>query len=139
RNYALAVVFITGAALLLASGGQPVDAPGAYVLARGVDTAAGCAVALLVFRLLPGRPAALLPPLMVDTLRSAGRMVEHLARGEVGTAEARRALHDLRRHGFLLEDAHAAAVAGGAAQRALAEGQWPLVTGVLQLVYRALS
>ncbi|MEN1970808.1 FUSC family protein [Luteimonas sp. MJ204] len=79
RNYALAVVFITSAALLLASGGQLIESPGAFVLARGVDTAIGCAIALLVFRLLPARPAAARttpgplgpqPPLLERELRS---------------------------------------------------------------------
>ncbi|MEN1927759.1 FUSC family protein [Luteimonas sp. MJ250] len=79
RNYALAVVFITSAALLLASGGQLIEAPGPFVLARGVDTAIGCAIALLVFRLLPARPAAARttpgplgaqPPLLERELRS---------------------------------------------------------------------
>ncbi len=39
RNYAVAVVFITSAALVLASGGHRVPDVGSYVLARGVDTA----------------------------------------------------------------------------------------------------
>ena len=58
RNYALAVVFITAAALTLAAGGLPVPDLGSYLLARGVDTAVGCAVALAVFRLTWPRASA---------------------------------------------------------------------------------
>src|SRR5690606_39940034 len=58
RNYALAVVFITSAALTIASGGQAVDDIPGMLLARGVDTVIGCACALLAFRLLPPRANA---------------------------------------------------------------------------------
>lgn len=139
RNYAMAVVFITSAALLLASGGHPVESPGAYVLARGVDTAVGCLVALLVFRLLPSRPTALLPPLLAGTLRSVDALVVHLAAGDMDTPGARTAQRDLQRQGFLLEDAYESAMAASAGQRAIAERQWPAVAASLQLAYRALS
>ncbi len=139
RNYAIAVVFITSAALLLASGGHPVESPGSYVLARGVDTAVGCLVALLVFHLVPSRPTALLPPLLAATLRCADALVPHLARGALDTAGARAAHRDLQRHGFLLEDAYESAMAASAGQRAIAERQWPAVAAVLQLAYRSLS
>ncbi len=43
RNYTLAVVFITPAALTIASGGQPVDNLGELLLTRGSDTLIGCA------------------------------------------------------------------------------------------------
>jgi len=139
RNYAVAVVFITSAALLLASGGQPVAAPGSYVLARGVDTAVGCLVALLVFRLLPARPAAAVPPLLGELLRSAEALVPHLARGALDTPAARGAHRDLQRRSFLLEDAYESAMAASPAQRAIAERQWPAVAAGLQLAWRALS
>ncbi len=139
RNYAAAVVFITSAALLLASGGHPVDSPGAYVLARGVDTAVGCLVALLVFRLLPSKPAAVLPPLLAGTIRGVDALAPHLARGDVDTRAARVAARDLQRQGFALEDAYESALAAGPAQRSEAERQWPAVAATLQLAYRALS
>lgn len=139
RNYAVAVVFITSAALLLASGGQAVEAPGAYVLARGVDTAVGCLVALLVFRLLPSRPAATLPPLLARLLRSADRLVGHLALGDLDTLPGRAAHRDLQRLCFLLEDAYEGAIAASARQRDEAERQWPAVAAALQLAYRSLS
>ena len=139
RNYALAVVFITSAALLLASGGQAVASPGAYVLARGVDTAVGCLVALLVFRLLPSRPAASLPPLLAGLLAGVGDLLAHLARGELDTPATRAAHRDLQRQSFALEDAYESALAASPAQRRAAERQWPAVAAAQQLAYRALS
>lgn len=90
RNYAIAVVFITGAALTLASGGQPVDDVGRYVLARGVDTLLGVAVALLVYRALPPRPAtATLPERLRGTIDAVAALVPVLASGRVTAPEAR--------------------------------------------------
>jgi uncharacterized membrane protein YccC len=51
RNYALAVVFITAAALTVASGGHPVADVGHMLWVRGVDTFIGCAVGLAVLAL----------------------------------------------------------------------------------------
>ena len=47
-NYTLAVVFITATALTIASSGRPVD-PVHLLITRGVDTAIGCAVGVVVF------------------------------------------------------------------------------------------
>ena len=55
RNYTLAVVFITPTALTISSGGHPVGDVAELLLARGLDTLIGCAVALLVYRLTLGR------------------------------------------------------------------------------------
>ena len=139
RNYALAVVFITSAALLLASGGQPVESPAAFVLARGVDTAVGCLLALLVFRLLPARPAAALAPLLAATLEQVDALVPHLASGGLDAQEARIAHRDLQRGSFALEDAYESALAASPAQRREAERQWPAIAAALQLAYRAGS
>jgi uncharacterized membrane protein YccC len=139
RNYALAVVFITCAALVLASGGHPVEAPGAYVLARGVDTAVGCLVALLVYRAMPSRAAATLPAELAGIVRGVQAVVPHLAGGAVGTLAARAARRDLQRGSFSLEDAYSSAVAASPAQRREAERQWPAVAAAQQLAYRSLS
>src|SRR5690606_9687010 len=139
RNYALAVVFITCAALLLASGGQPVAAPGAYVLARGVDTAVGCAVALLVYRVMPARAAVTLPAGLAGVARGAAEVVPHLVAGTVTTPAARSARRDLQRASFVLEEAYASAINASPAQRREAERQWPAVAAAQQLGYRTLS
>ena len=48
RNYALAVVFVTSNALVIASGGQAGSDEGTLLVARGIDTAVGCAIGLFV-------------------------------------------------------------------------------------------
>lgn len=140
RNYALAVVFITGAALTIASGGQPVDAPGAYLLARGVDTLAGCTVALLVFRLIPP-PAAqtTVTAHLVHTLRAVDDLVDPLARGRVVTPAARTARRQLQRADFALAQAHQDSLAASPRQRRAAEQAWPTIFAAEQLAYRTLS
>ncbi|MFT3668447.1 MAG: FUSC family protein [Pseudoxanthomonas sp.] len=140
RHYALAVVFITGAALTLASGGHPVDAPGEYLLARGLDTLVGCAVALLVYRALPVRDdgRGLSAP-MARVLHGVATLAPMLASGQVDDVAARTARRDLQRTTFALEQAYGAAVVASPRQRAVAEDRWPLVAAVQQLAYRMLS
>ena len=47
RNYALAVVFITAAALTIAAGGHPVPHVGHMLWVRGSDTVIGCVIGLV--------------------------------------------------------------------------------------------
>ncbi|MGB3392964.1 MAG: FUSC family protein [Stenotrophomonas sp.] len=140
RNYALAVIFITGAALTIASGGHPVDAPGAYLLARGIDTLAGCAVALLVFRLIPPRAAqATLPEQLLRMLRAVDAVVTHLAGGTVTTPAARATRRQLQHASFALAQAHEDGLAASRQQRRAAEQAWPAIAATEQLAYRTLS
>lgn len=134
-----AVVFITCAALVLATGGHPVEAPGSYVLARGVDTAVGCLVALLVYRTMPSRPAATLPAELAGILRGVSAVAPHLARGEVATPAARALRRDLQHASFELEGAYASAIEASPAERREAERRWPAVAAAQQLAYRTLS
>lgn len=140
RHYALAVVFITGAGLTLASGGHAVDAPGTYLLARGVDTFVGCGIGLLVFLALPTRtlPSAL-PHDVVRTLQATAALAPALADGDVESLAARTARRDLQRHCFALEQAYMAAVASSPRHGTEAERRWPLVAASQQLAYRMLS
>ena len=75
RNYALATVFITTAAITIASGGQKVgDVPG-LLLARGVDTTIGCVIALLVFVVLtPRARLTRIPEALSKTLTATGKL-----------------------------------------------------------------
>lgn len=140
RHYALAVVFITGAALTLASGGHAIDAPGDYLLARGVDTLVGCAVALLVYRALPLRDDGRgLVASMTRVLDGVAALAPMLADGRVDDVAARTARRDLQRLSFTLEQAYTAAVAASPRQRLAAEAQWPLVAALQPLAYRMLS
>jgi hypothetical protein len=75
RNYALAVVFITAAVLSIGTGGQQVTGLDDLLLARGVDTAIGCVVALRVFVLMTRCTATARVP-AADYLH-AGRCRDH--------------------------------------------------------------
>lgn len=140
RNYALAVVLITSAALTIASGGHRIDDLGGYLLARGVDTLVGCAVALLVFRLLPPRRAAeRITTHIAHAFVQVGEVVRHLARGEVTTTQARTARRDLQRRSFALAQAYDEALVASREQQRRAEELWPALAATERLVYRTLS
>lgn len=139
RNYAVAVVFITSAALVLASGGHRVPDVGSYVLARGVDTAVGCGVALLVCLAIRPRTAPRLPLLVVRLLAAVDELGPHLASGVVGSEAARTARRRVQHQIFALDDAYHVAVAVSSSQRRRAEDLWPVVAAAHQLAYRALA
>nr|WP_233348412.1 FUSC family protein [Luteimonas sp. MC1572] len=140
RNYALAVVFITAAALTIASGGRPVDALGSYLLARGLDTLAGCAVALAVFRLLPPRAAsAAIPERIAAALAAVEALVPILASGEVTARSARHARDQVLQASFAVVRAHQQGLASSRRQRRAADEAWPTVAATERLCYRALS
>src|SRR5690606_3767791 len=86
RNYALAVVFITAAALTIASGGRPVPDVAHLLWVRGVDTAIGCAIGLLVLMLTPRLTAARIPRELVATLATISTTLGHAAGGAVTSA-----------------------------------------------------
>ncbi|MCE7032027.1 FUSC family protein [Lysobacter sp. GX 14042] len=140
RNYALAVIFITGAGMTLATGGLPVPDLGSYLLARGVDTAVGCAVALLVFRLAwPQASAALIPEQLSRTLAATDAVVEHLAAGDVTSPAAREARSELQHRGFALSKAYDTATAATRRPRMSAERMWPAIAATEQLAFRILG
>lgn len=140
RNYALAVVFITSAALTIASGGHRIDDMGGYLLARGVDTLVGCAIALLVFRLLPPRRTAeRVPRHIAHAFAQVGETVRHLAHGDATSSQARQARRDLQRRSFALAQAYDDAMLASHAQRQRAEAWWPTVAATQRLIYRTLS
>ena len=140
RNYALAVIFITAAGMTLATGGLPVEDLGGYLLARGVDTAVGCAVALLVFQLAwPRASAALIPEQLSRTFAAIGEVAEHLAAGDVTSLAARTARRDLQHRAFALSEAYDTATAASRRPRREAERMWPIIAATEQLAYRLLS
>lgn len=140
RNYALAVIFITGAGMTLATGGHPVPDLGGYLLARGVDTAVGCAVALVVFRLAwPQASAALIPEQLSRTLAAIGAVAAHLAAGDVTSPAARRARGELQHRSFALSKAYDTATAATRRPRMSAERMWPAIAATGQLAFRILG
>jgi len=140
RNYAIAVVFITGVALTIASGGHPVDDIGGLLLARGLDTLLGCACALLAFRLLPPRADARTVATGIgQCLLAIGRVCTHLAAGDVTGRAARAARRDLQHRSFVLEQTVDEAAAGSDSERRDAATWWPAVAACQRLGYRMLA
>src|SRR5690606_2671896 len=126
RNYAIAVVFITGAALTIGSGGHPVDDIPGLLLARGLDTLLGCACALLAFRLRPPRgDARKLGDGIAQCLLAIRDACRVLASGDVTSPAARAVRRDLQHRSFDLEQRMDDALAGSRRQRETAERLWP--------------
>ncbi|WP_082939997.1 FUSC family protein [Mycolicibacterium peregrinum] len=140
RNYTLAVVFITPAALTIASGGQPVDNLGELLLTRGSDTLIGCAVALAVYwatqRL---RHPTGLRSAVNATLDAVTATLPHLAAGDATSPAARTERRDLQLRAMGLLPAYDAGIGGSAVQRLGAERMWPTVVATEQLAYRTLA
>lgn len=140
RNYALAVVFITAAALTIATGGHDVTDIGHLLWVRGTDTVIGCAIGLAVFVLATPRAVAVqVPQEIVRTLEAIDTIVAHMARGRITTAQARLARRDLQHRTIALLQAYDASIGASAGQRALAEQMWPAVVATQRLAYRALA
>lgn len=140
RNYAFAAVFITGAALTIASGGKLIDDPGTYLLARGVDTFVGCVIALAIFRLIPPRAAAQrIPQQLIEVLRAIDTLMPSMAHGTVTTTEARLERRALQHASFALIHAHEESVMGSRTHRRAAEHLWPAIAAAERLAYRTLS
>lgn len=140
RNYALAVVFITSAALLIASGGHMVPDVGHLLWVRGSDTFIGCAVGLVTLALTSPRVVAVrIPQELTNTLEALKKTVTHASRGDVTTAAARRARRDLQQRTITLLQAYDASVGATPRHRDAAEHAWPTVVAAQRLAYRVLS
>lgn len=140
RNYTMAVIFITPAALTIASGGHHVADVSAFLLARGVDTAIGCAVALLVFWLTRrDHPAARPPESIAATLDAISVVVRHLAAGAVTTDQARGDRRDLQLRAMAMLPVYDTAIGGSTRSRVAAERLWPTIVATEQLAYRTLA
>ncbi|MGV0812094.1 FUSC family protein [Mycolicibacterium boenickei] len=140
RNYTLAVVFITPAALTIASGGAPVDDLGELLLTRGSDTLIGCAVALAVYWATQHlRHPTALPKAIRGTLDAVTATLPYLAAGDATSPAARTDRRDLQLRAMELLPAYDASIGGSAAQRLGAERMWPTVVATEQLAYRTLA
>lgn len=140
RNYAIAVIFITPAALTIASGGHRVADVGAFLFARGVDTVIGCGAALLVYWLaLRRRGPAPLTTALQATRQAVDVAAAHLAAGAVTSAPARGARRDLQLRTLAMLDTYQAAISGSPGQRAAAERLWPTVASTERQAYQTLA
>lgn len=140
RNYALAVVFITAAALTIASGGHPMPHIGHVLWVRGVDTVIGCATGLAILASTTPRSVALrIPQALADTLAALERVLEYAAAADVTAPAARQARRDLQHRTIVLLDAYDFGAGAKRWQRDAAVRSWPAVMAAQRLAYRALS
>lgn len=139
RHYALASVFITATALTIAGGGHPIDV-GHVLLARGLDTLIGCAVAVAVYLALARRQEhRRLDDAIGHTLDAIATAADDLAGGDATSLQARTRRRDLQRSVLHMLEAHDAAAAGTGAQRAGARELWPVVVATEHLAYRTIA
>ncbi|MGY0559291.1 MULTISPECIES: FUSC family protein [unclassified Luteimonas] len=140
RNYALAAIFITAAALTLATGGVPVPDLGSFLLARGVDTAVGCAVALVVFQLTwPRASAALIPEQLRRSFTAIETVAAQLANGAVAGDAARDARRELQHRCFVLLEAYRQGATASRQPRREVERLWPAIAATEELAFRVLT
>ncbi len=139
RNYGLASVFITAAALTIATGTRQVDI-GEVLLASGSDTLVGCAVGIAVF-LVTSRfqESTRLVESIADTVDAVAATSAHLAAPDTATLPARAARRDLQLAAVTMRDAADAAEAGSVQQRATALRLTPVVTAAEHLAYRTIA
>jgi uncharacterized membrane protein YccC len=138
--YAIAAVFITAAALLIASGGHPIDDLAGFLIPRGIDTLIGAAVAVVVYLATARRHDVVkLSETLAQTLEAVAAVAPHLASGVITTSAAVVARRDLQLEAFELQHAYQAAAAGSRRQRDAAERLWPAVSATEDFAYRTLA
>jgi len=140
RNYAVAVIFITAAALMIASGGQ-VENDVAYLLwVRGSDTVVGCLIGLAVHLVTAPRALAVpLPLRIVETLAAIAAVVEFLAKDEVNSPAMMQARRTLQIRTTAVLGAYEAGVGATARDRKFAESMWATVVATQRLAYHVLA
>ncbi|MGD9806150.1 MAG: FUSC family protein [Hyphomicrobiaceae bacterium] len=140
RSYALAVVFITAAALTIASGGHPVPDVGHLLWVRGVDTFIGCTIGLVVLAMTTPRTVAVrISQELIATLAAVRTALDLAAKGESASGAAREARRDLQHRTILLLQAYDTSIGAAPWHRATAELSWPAVVAMQRLAYRVLS
>jgi uncharacterized membrane protein YccC len=139
RNYGLASVFITAAALTIATGTRQVDV-GELLLARGSDTLVGCGVGVAVY-LLTSRfqESTRLGDSIADTIDAVAATSAHLAGTDTTTLAARAARRDLQLAAIDMRDSADSAAAGSVPLRAAEQRLRPAVAATEHLAYRTIA
>jgi uncharacterized membrane protein YccC len=138
RHYGLASVFITAAALTIATGTRHVDIA-ELLLARGSDTLVGCAIGVAVF-LVTSRfqESTRLVDAIADVLDAVSRTSTHLA-ADTSTLAARTARRDLQLAALDLRDVAEAADAGSAPMRAAGQRLQAAVLATEHIAYGTIT
>jgi uncharacterized membrane protein YccC len=139
RNYALAAVFITPAALLIATGARPVDDLPLLLQTRGLDTLIGCAIGLIVLFFSSSVSTSRLRENLSKTLIAAARVVPFLAHGEVTDEAARSARRTLRNSALSLQQLYDEQAAGLRQGRDGAVSFWPATVIVQRIAFEILA
>jgi uncharacterized membrane protein YccC len=138
RHYGLASVFITAAALTIATGSHRVDV-GDLLLARGSDTLVGCAVGVAVFLVLSRfQESTRLADAIADAVDAIAATVPHLA-DDTATLAARTSRRDLQLATIDLRDAADAAAAGSVRLRATGGRLRPAADAAEHLAYGTIA
>jgi len=136
RNYALAVIFITAAAITMAAGGQAVEDITGLLWTRAIDTIIGCTIGIGVLLVTAPRLVAVpIPQELAAALRSAQELLKFVSTGDVVSTEAKRARRNLRHRAMVLLTAYELG-AGSRQHRDFAEALWPAVVAAQRLLYR---
>jgi len=136
RNYALAVIFITAAAIIMASGGHAVENIAGLLWARAVDIIIGCTIGIDVLLVTTPRVVAVtVPQELAAALRAAQDLLKFVATGDVVSTGAKRARRNLR-HSLIVQITAYEIGAGARQHSDFAEALWPAVVAAQRLLYR---
>lgn len=139
RNYALATIFITPIALVLAEAATPAGDIAELLIDRGVDTAIGCAVGLAVLFATSQRSGARLRGALGATIAAARAVLPMLASGNVTNAPARRARIKLRNAAVDMMLLYDEQTGTGGRAREEADRLWPATVATQRLAFRILA
>lgn len=141
RNYALATVFITPIALVIAEAAAPSTDLGLLLFDRGFDTLVGCVVGLAVlFATSRGRrPGAGLRLSIDATVAAARALPPALAAGAVTDDSVRLARTRLRNCAVDMLQRYDEQSGSSEAARAEADRFWPAVIAAQRLAFRLLA
>jgi uncharacterized membrane protein YccC len=133
------VVFITAIALLMATAAHPSVDVSQELLARGIDTALGCAVAIVVFTMVRPHASVRLRDELVRTASALDAVLRRLRDGSATTPAGYVDRRALQHRLFLLGEAFDAGAAGTLDERREADVIWPDVASLQRLAYDTLS
>ncbi|MFV0280225.1 MAG: FUSC family protein [Rhodoblastus sp.] len=139
RNYALATIFITPIALVVAGAAAPAGDIGALLFDRGVDTAIGCAVGLVVLYATSHRSGARLSNALDATIVAARHLLPLLASGDVVIVRARGARSRLRNAAVDMMLLYDEQTGTGGRAREEADRLWPATVAAQRLAFRILA
>ena len=140
HNYALAVVFITGIAITMASGGQAGDNIAELLWARAIDTIIGCTIGIGVLLVTAPRAVAVpIPQELAAALDAAQELLKFGAAGDAVSPGAKRSPRNLQHRAIALLAAYELGAGARQQDRRFAEGLWPAVVTAQRVLYRLLA